>query len=563
MFLSDLKQKIELALDLNEVVFTYPPQSELGDLSLACFDLAKERKKSPALISQELEKKLKSNKDIGKYFFEIKSVGPYLNFFIKNSYLANEVIKEIKELGDQYGFNGFGKGKGVMIEYSNGNTHKEYHVGHLRNISYGDAVARILKANGYNSIPVSYINDFGIHVAKTIWLWQRDKNYQNSSEDRGYLLGKCYADASKQLVDNQTSEKEVAEIMKEIESRSGDNYKFWQESRAWSIDYFSNIYKELHVSFSHIFYESELIEQGLKIVDDLKKKGILKLSQGAVIADLEEYALGVLPIIRSNGTALYAVADLALASEKFSRYKLSESIYVVDVRQSLYFKQLFKILSLMGYKQKLSHLTYDFVTLPAGMMSSRSGNVITYRELKNKVRQKLLKETKARHPDWEEEKINKVVLSLSISTIKFEMIKVGADRIITFDLDNVVRFDGYTACYLQYAYARLQSIINKGDFNFSDLLNLDLLQEEKEKRLLLSIARYPEIIFKAGEKYNPSELAKYLFELAQLSNDYYHETNILQVEVKLKRARLSLIKSVSQVLKNGFNILGLEALEEM
>ncbi len=563
MILADLKNKIKAALNLESAIFAYPTDSELGDLSLACFELAKSRHESPAKLAEELADAARNSQEIMNYFQAVKAVGPYLNFFISPFFLADNVLMTVGKEAEKYGFNTLGGSKRVMIEYSNGNTHKEYHVGHLRNISYGDTVSRLLHANGYEVIPVSYINDFGIHVAKTIWRWKQDSSYQSSTEDKGYLLGKCYAVASQLLKDDPAGKEEVSDIMKEIESRSGDNYKLWTETREWSIKYFDSIYQELHIKFAHIFYESEVIDAGLALVEGMKKQGILRLSEGAIIADLEKYGLGVLPVIRSDGTALYPVADLALASEKFQKYNLDESIYVVDVRQSLYFEQLFKILGLMGYRQSLVHLTYDFVTLPGGMMSSRTGNVVTYQELKEQVLTKFLAETAQRHSDWKPDRIHEVALNLTISTIKFEMLKVGADKIITFNIDEAARFDGYTACYLQYGYARLKSIMRKDPPDDHLSVDATLLREPAEKKILIALARYQEIVVSAGEKYSSSEITKYLFELVQLSNDYYHEINILKAESGIKQARLALIKAVAQVLKNGFTILGMEALEEM
>jgi len=352
--------------------------------------------------------------------------------------------------------------------------------------------------------------------------------------------------------------------MKNIEKRSGADYELWQKTRAWSINYFNDIYTELGIKFSKIFYESEVIAEGLKIVERLLEQGILQPSQGAIIADLNAYDLGVLPIIRSDGTALYPVADLALASEKFKQYNLNSSIYVVDVRQGQYFKQLFKVLELAGYKQPLIHLSYDFVTLPEGMMASRTGNVITYEDLKNKLVEKLLAETTSRHKNWTPSRTEKISRSLAISTIKFEMLKVGAEKTITFNLNEASRSEGFTACYVLYGYARLRSIIRKSGFSFSlSMPKLSLLDDPREKEILLKIAKYPELLQTATEKYNPADLIKYLFELVQMFNDYYHNCNILKADKDLKLARLSLLKHLSQVLINGFKVIGLEPLEEM
>lgn len=563
-FLENLKRTIATELKLEQASFSYPPNATLGDLSLACFDLAQAEKTNPAEFARQAAARLKNNQNLAEYLREVRAVGPYLNFFINQEYLARGVVREVNGRGENYGGQLAGSGQKVMIEYSNGNTHKEYHVGHLRNISYGDAVGRLLRVSGQEVIPVSYVNDFGIHVAKTIWNWQHDPSYSQRPEAKGYLLGQCYAAASQKLADDPEAKTAVGQIMKEIESRSGANYALWQETRQWSIDYFDEIYQELGIKFDHIFYESEVIAAGLKLVEAWQAKGIFRSSQGAIIADLEKFGLGVLPIIRSDGTALYAVADLALASEKFTKYKLDESIYVVDVRQSLYFKQLFKILELASYHEKLIHLPYDFVTLPGGMMSSRTGNVVTYEDLKNKIWEKLTTETKVRHPKWSAAKIKGVARNLTVATIKFEMLKVSADKTITFNIEESLRFDGYTACYIEYGYARLRSILRQKGFSFWPRRpDLSQLQETKEKKLLLSLAKYPEVVAAAGAKYNPSELTKYLFELVQAWNDYYHEINILKAPGSQRRARLALITAIGQVLRSGLGLLGINSLEEM
>lgn len=559
-----LKNKISRELRLKKAAFSYPPNSDLGDLSLACFEMAKINGQNPAVWAEEAAGRLKEKKHLIKYFSDVKAAGPYLNFYINQNYLAHKVISAIRSAKNRYGINNLGRGQKIVLEYSNGNTHKEYHIGHLRNISYGAAVTNLLAACSYQAIPVSYINDFGIHVAKTIWHWHKRQAGPDENEDKGYLLGACYSEASRLLDEKPELKDEVLAIMKEIESRQGQSYRFWEETRSWSIKYFSSIYKELGIKFHHIFYESEYINEGLKIVKRLLDKEILVRSEGAVIADLDKYGLSVLPVIRTGGTALYPVADLALMAEKNRRYHPKESIYIVDIRQGLYFKQLAKLAELIGYKNSLRHLGYDFVTLPGGMMSSRSGNIITYRELKEKIYTKLVEETSRRHPDWTKARVAQVAWSLTVSTIKFEMLKVGADKIIVFNIDEALRFDGYTACYLQYGYVRLKSLLRKEPITFLfRSTDYKLLTEAKEKALLIKLARYPEIIRLAGEKYNPSELSKYLFELVQMFNDYYHEVNILKAETKVKKSRLALTRAIAQTLNNGFKVLGLKVIEEM
>lgn len=568
MYLQNIKEKLASKCGVLASDFVYPPQSELGDLSLPTFSLSKKLNSSPVEIANSLLGTVQSDEELSKFFEKTEVKGPYLNFFLAKEHLAKEALADIKKAGSEFGKNEIGKNKRIMFEYSNANTHKEYHVGHLRNLFFGNALVRLFNYNSYEVLPVSYINDFGIHVAKTIWGWQHGEAKEKLQAElkagapKGYLLGTCYSLASQEILEDDNKKAAVTEIMKEIESRRGAQYELWQETRAWSIDYFDNIYRELGIDFQHIFYESDFIEEGLKIVAEFLEKGIFKKSEGAIIADLEEFNLGVLPVIRSDGTALYPVADLALARMKFKNYDLNECIYIVDIRQGFYFKQLEKIFELSGENLKISHLGYDFVTLKSGMMSSRSGNVITYRELIEKAINRAVTEIKSRHDDWDDNKINKIADSLAKAALKFEMLKVSSDKVIVFDLNEALRFDGYTAAYLQYSGARLASVLRKAD-DRDKVIYESLLIEDKEKSIILNLQKFPEITLQAVLKKDPSLIARYLFELAQLFNDYYHSVPILRAEKELSLARLFLLEAVKQVFKNGFNILGIDYLEEM
>lgn len=568
MYLDEVKNQLSKILGVSALDFVYPPQTEMGELSLPLFNLAKSRGLSPVQLAQELSAELNVDSSLKENIREIKAVGPYLNFYLQAEKLLEGMIKDIEKGGINFGKQSIGKKKGIMLEYSNVNTHKEYHIGHLRNLFYGDTVTRILNFCGYHAIPVSYINDFGIHVAKTLWAFKNGNNkdeYQKLAKNKsnqGRLLGTCYADANKELIEFPDKKDEVAFIMKEIEGRGGESYKLWQDTRTWSIAYFDEIYKHFNIKFEHIFYESEVLEDGLKLVQEFLEKGILRKSQGAIIADLEEYGLGVLPIIRSDGTALYPVGDLALARKKIEKYKIEESIYVIDVRQSLHFKQLAKIFELAGDKTKISHLGYDFVTLKSGMMSSRSGNIITYNQIWEEAYSRAKQEVASRHEDWTEIQINNTANNLAVAALKFEMLKVSADKVITFSIDEALRFEGYTAAYLQYSGARLASILRKKP-KVSTKIDFSLLNHVKEISLAVFLARFVDSVLKAGEQRDSAIISRYLFELAQQFNDYYHEVPVLKAAPGLVSARLALLGAIQQVFKNGFSLLGISYLEEM
>lgn len=568
MYWQELKEKLALKCGVLASDFIYPPQADLGDLSLALFNQAKDLKMSPSELALKLKESLVSDPELKMEIKDVRALGPYLNIFISEKELAANTLTEIKQEGKNFGRAMREKPDSLMIEYSNGNTHKEYHVGHLRNLFFGASLSKLLSFAGHKVIPVSYINDFGIHVAKTLWAWETSVDEKKWQEDirqganKGQILGSVYTAASNELDKNPEKKGEVSAIMKEIESRQGEYYKLWQETRQWSINYFANIYKKLDIKFDHIFYESEVIEKGIGLVDKLLEQKILTRSQGAIVADLSAYDLGVLPVIRTDGTALYATADLALAHEKFTKYKIDESIYVVDLRQSLYFKQLAKIFELAQSDYKISHLTYDYVTLKSGMMASRSGNIISYDYILSEATLRAKQEVSQRHDDWNEEKIDLTADSLAKSALRFEMLKVGREKVILFDIEEALRFDGYTAAYLQYTGARLASILRKAKAE-TIAIDYGLLDNLKEKQLMIKLQKFSEVVLLAAEKRDPSLIARYLFDLGQLFNDYYHSVPIIKEEPSLRAARLNLIVSVQRVLKNAFDILGLDYLEEM
>jgi arginyl-tRNA synthetase len=554
---SDIVQASDLA---------YPPNHTMGDLSLPCFVIAKQNGKNPAEVAESLVaslgEKLSSTKS---KIATISTAGPYLNFKFKKENLVFEVLGEIKKQHEKYGHNNSGERQKTMIEYSNVNTHKEYHVGHLRNVCFGDSVHRIMLANDYESIPVSYINDFGIHVAKTLWAYLEYYKDTELPENKGQFLGEVYVRSNKESKDKPHIKELINFMMKKIESRKGTEYELWKKTREWSIAQFDTIYKELDINFEKIYYESEFVDEGRDLVDELLAKKILKYSEGAVIADLEEQDLGVLVFLRSDGTATYPVADLALAKRKFDEFGLDASLYVVDVRQVLHFKQLFFVLKQMGYRQAMIHLGHDFVKLPDGMMSSRSGNTITYNDLKKLLTDKIREETINKHQDWDRERVEKVVRTLTRAVIKFEMLKTGAQQTITFDIEQALSFQGFTAAYLLYSSARISSIVKKSELSEKKILKTEniILDEDQEHELIIKLAKYPDIVKQSAKNFDPSVIAKYIFELAQDFNDYYHSVVILKAEKEKISSKLLLILGIQQVLTNGLLLLGIETIEEM
>ncbi len=564
-YIDQLKNELAKKLDVSPGDFTQSPNIKLGHLCLPLFIIAKNKKINPNILAQEKAKILNDNQDILHLVKSAKAEGPYLNIFFNLENLIYNILNNILSLKSIYG-NYPSKGKLNMIEFANQNTHKDLHIGHIRNFSYGDSIFRLLKSAGQKTIAVSYINDLGINVAKTIWYLKKHRIDKNSSKSKGEILGDYYQKAVADLEKDESYKQEILEIKKSIEQKKGSDYELWRQSRQWSIDYFDKVYKQLNIKLDKIFYESQMLERGLTIVKELLAKNILKVSDKAVIADLREDNLEVMPIMRSDGTALYPVADLALAMTKFELYDLEKSIYVIDVRQSLHFKQLFKILEKLGYKQSLTHLSYDFVKLKSGMMSSRSGNTVSFSDAYNAVYEKAKTETKKRRETWSNKKIERTSRNITISTLKFEMLKVSQDKTIVFDVESSLRFDGFTAVYLQYTGARINSLLNKNLNIYSRLFfrfNPKNLILDEEIGLSLMLSQYPEKIKQAAKEHNPAIIARYLFDLCSQFNDYYQSVNILKSESETKKARIALVLATKQVLTNSFKILGIKYLNKM
>jgi arginyl-tRNA synthetase len=553
------KQKVLIKIEDLET----PPLAEMGDWALPCFNLAKQYKRSPQEIAKDFAQNLKPSGLI----INFKNIGPYLNFVIDTSKVAELVLKEISKSKSKYGQSKIGKNAKVMIEYSQPNTHKEFHVGHLRNVCIGAALINIYKNCNYKVISANYPADSGAHVAKTLWYLQ---NYTNQTdipslpEDRGEFLGQTYARAVAELAEHPEFKPQVQEVMLKLEAGDKQLTKLWQETRQWSLDQFKKIYKELGVDFDVWFYESIEEKEGKKMLPKFLKYNFIKKSDGAIIADLDKHNLGILVLLRQDGTVLYGLKDLALAFKKFKKYRINKSLYVVDTRQSQYFKQIFKILELMGFKKEMVHVPYEFVELKSGIISSRTGNIVTYEEVKEAALNKVLAETKERHPDWSEKQINDVSMKIVLVALKFGMLKSGNDKVITFDINESLDFNGFTGPYLQYTLARLNSIFRKlGKINTKIKVNYKNLAAPIEIQLIKDLVAYPDKISESLKLNDPSIIAQYLFKLSQDFNAFYHELPVLKAKLDVQAARLELLQAIGQTLENGLGLLGLVILEEM
>jgi len=562
LLLKDIKKELENSLRKNidpenkldiEIVFSRPPDFKLGDIATPLsFELAKKLKKNPILIAKDIAETIVLPKGIEK----AETTGGYINFFFDRKYFSKETIKKIIIDDKNYG-KGSKKKEKVMVEYSQPNTHKSFHIGHLRNVCLGDSLSNIMEFSGYETVRSNYIGDVGAHVAKCIWGYMKFYDGIIPKENKGDFLGKVYSEADKKLKESEEYQEEYKTVLKNLYDEDKRTMEIWSMTRQWSLEEFNRIYDELGVNFDIFLYESEVKEEGTKIARELLEKSIATNKDGAVIVDLKEFGLDEFVILRSDGTALYSTKDLALAKRKFEDFKIDLSLYVVGSEQKFYFKQLFKTLELMGFSQakRCYHLSYELVMLEEGKMSSREGNVVLYSELKEFVKKEALNQVRERNIS-NAENISEIV---TIGALKYSMMKDNNKRII-FNWKKALDFEGDTAPYIQYAHARASSILNKID-GLKLEFDIDYLNE-KEYKLLFMLSEFPEIVHKASIDYRPDYVSNYVYDLAKCFNEFYHECHVLNAETN-KDFRIALVKSTKIVLRNSLNLLGIKAPEEM
>lgn len=556
--LTGLKKHIGKGFVVTVDMLAQPPKPEYGDLSFPCFALAKGMGRNPAEIASELAAKIAPTAHIKR----IHAVGPYVNFVFDPDAFGAAVLNDVLKMRKRYGKGVTGKGRRVMVEYANLNTHKEVHVGHLRNLTLGQATVELMRMNGFEVTPVAYINDLGNNVARCLWGLINLYPDMEPTDEKLHFLNNAYTQAVAAIENDEKKKAEVSKIQNELENMEGDIVALWKKTHRWSMDGLKDVYGEFKLELKKFYLEHELIEETHAIVKKLLTDGIAKMSQGAVIVDLEDEGLGVNLLRKSDGTLLYNAKDLALAYHKEEDYHADRSIYVVDARQSLALRQLIATLKRMNFTREVVHLSYEFVTLPEGAMSSRKGTFIRWETLRDAMLEKITAGIKDRHADWSKRKVQKTASALMMAAIKFSMLKQDPDKPIIFVAEEAMSTEGFTGPYVMYTIARIASIERKASMRgHSDTKHL---KHAQEIAIINQLARYPDIVAQAGAQLRPSMVAQYAFELAQAYASYYEAVRILDdADKEGSAARLALCSSIKQTLVNALALLGIAAIDEM
>ena len=553
-----------------------PPEKTLGDYALPCFRFAKAIKKNPNEVATLLKQYLEEEKN--SWVDSVVLKGAFLNIFTNQEEVARTLLPSLvngsgfKILKSNPDHN---KTK-VMIEFSQPNTHKEFHVGHGRNVCLGDSVCRLFLYNGYDVIAANYFGDEGTHIAKCLWatLNYSGTDKLENSPKKAEWLGQRYVEANtklKETSDEATKlqyQNEVSKILKGIESKTGQYYDLWRTTREYCLKDFDEIYKWLDVKFDKYFYESEVSEDSQKIVDEYIKKGLFYEDQGAIGFDMSDKKLGFFMARKSDGTTPYITKDLALAKLKFNDFHIDRSIYVVANEQNLHFKQLFYALEKMGFPQasKCYHLSYGMVVRPDGKMSSRLGNSITFFQLIDMVIDEIKVYLEKYNTEWTKEQREDTAHKLAVGAIKYGMLQADPNKEIVFDPKEWVSFEGNSGPYLMYSYARTQSILRKAKAEGIEarLDQLEVLTHESERDLMRHLYDFNQVTINACENYRPSTLANHLFFTCKAYNRFYTEVSVMKAETEVIRsARLSLLKAFAETLKTGLYLLGITPPEKM
>ncbi len=529
--------------------------------------------------AQEIAEQVKDSLGAAVGISHVEALKGYLNLYFDTADYARRVVDTVLEQKDCFG-SGPATGQRVMVEFSQPNTHKAFHVGHLRSAILGDALARIIEFAGYAVVRANYPGDIGLHVIKWLWAYLKYHKGEEPETDITQWMGKVYADATRRLEEEPDLEAEVRAVYARWDKRDPEIVTLWEKTRQWSLDGFNQMYSALGIRFDKYYFPSGEEEAGKGIVEELVKRGIAtdeRSQGGAVLVKIDE-VLGLTKeqyrtavILRSDGTALYATEDLALVLHKFRDYPdLSRSVYVVDVRQSLHFTQIFKIMEIAGYEQagQCVHVAYELVTLPGNVvMSSREGTVVLLEDLLREAISRAKEEAHKKNPSLDGEQLEIVAHAVGLGALKYPIVARENTKLVTFDWKAALDFNGQAAPYIQYAHVRCNSIIKKSkvESQKSELqpATFDYNLHPAEIQLIDLISRFPSEVQRAAAEYKPLIIASNAYDIAKAFAGFYDACPVVQAEAQIRAARLRLVAATKYTLANALALLGITAPDVM
>ena len=540
-----------------------PANKEMGDYSLPCFKLAKEMKKAPPVIANDLKEKLEISEEI---VTSIEVVNGYLNFYINPLTLANTIFTEMDTKKESYGSSKIGEGKNVVIDYSSPNIAKPFHIGHLRSTVIGSALYKIYSFLGYNVTGINHLGDYGTQFGKLIEgykRWGNEYDVENNPIDE---LTKIYIRINNLCKEDEAVLEECRNNFKKLED--GDAYcnELWQKFRDLSLKEFQKVYDLLDVQFDSWNGEAFYSDKMGEVIDLLEKSGKLIESEGAKVIDLTEKEMPPCLIIKSNGSTTYATRDLAAILYRARTYNFDKALYVTSYEQILHFKQVFEVAKLLGldtkYTDNLIHVPFGMVQLKTGKMSTREGNIIKLEELLEEAMERATNIIEEKNPNLENKE--EIAKKVGIGAVIFNDLYNSRIKDEIFDWDTMLNFNGETGPYLQYTYVRTNSVLEKAcGVPEVETVDTSLITDSASIALLKALYSFGEVVKQAADKNEPYLISRYLIEIAHLFSTFYTENKIISEDTQLQNARVYVTYCVNTVLKTGASLLGIKMPEKM
>lgn len=538
-----------------------PPSLDKGDFAYPCFRLAKTFKKPPQVIAQELAEKIEKP----EFIAEIKTAAAYLNFYIDRGMYAKSILEPVLRQKHQYGSSNIGGGRHVVIDFSSPNIAKPFHIGHLRTTVIGAALRNIYNFLGYRSVGINHLGDWGTQFGKLIVAYKNWGSKEAVERDGIAELTRIYIKFHDEAELNKTLEEEARHWLLRMEQGDEEALALWKWFYDISMIEFNRVYSRLGIEFEFLTGESFYNDKMPAVIDELREKGLLIESNGAMVVDLSEYNMPPCLILRSDGGTLYHTRDLATAFYRKKEFDFVKAIYVVGLEQKLHFSQLFKVIEKMGYEwaKDMVHTPFGLVSLEAGRFSTRRGRVIRLEELIEETVNKTMEIIKAKNPDLPNKE--QVAEEVGIGAIKFNDMYNNRIKDVVFSWDRVLNFEGESGPYVQYTHARTCSLLSKSGVNEDDLIDVDFsaLADESSAEVMKLIRAYPDKIADAAYKYEPFVITRHLVDISQAFNKFYHDNAILNSENRVRQARLALVLAVRYILFSGLGLLGIKAPNQM
>ena len=533
-----------------------PKSSELGDIAFPAFSLAKTERKAPQIIAADIAEKIDT-----AHFDKVVATGPYVNFFLSKSEISGQVIKEVIKDGADYGQQNEGNNQNITIDLSSPNIAKPFSVGHLRSTVIGDALSNIFRKIGYNTIKINHLGDWGKQFGLLMVAYKKWGSQEAVEANPIDELLKLYVRINAKIENDPSLDEEGRLWFKKLEDGDPEATELWQWFRDESLTEFNRIYELLGVEFDSLngeaFYNDKM-DEGIQI---LEEKGLLQESKGASIVDLEDFNLPPAMIKKSDGATLYITRDIATAIYRARTYNFVKNVYVVGQEQANHFRQLKAVLKKMGFdwSDDMIHVDFGLVTKNRQKLSTRKGNIILLEPTLLEAISRAKSQIEAKNPDLENKEA--VARAVGVGAVKFYDLKTDRRNGYDFDLEAMVSFEGETGPYIQYAYARIQSILRKANFQ-PDAEATYSLNDPESWEIIKLLQDFGRVVKRAADNYEPSLIAKYAISLAQAFNKYYAHTRILD-ESPERDSRLALSYSTAVVLKEALRLLGVEAPEKM